>query len=149
MSRRLRQQQISVGRTKRTSPTHNPCGSSGNKLRGGSASAVVTRCEHGGNSDGRDTRLELECINRGCTQDYRPLQLLALERRLRDLQCNSAEESGDVIRGAWERQSGRDQEGCTPKRDQGGATPGFYPAKNPNRYEVRQTKMGDRRLGTS
>lgn len=70
-------------------------------------------------------------------------------RILRHLQRNFAEESANVIRGAWKCQSKRDQEGCTPTRAQGGASPGLYPAKNPTRYEVRQTKMGDRRLGTS
>ena len=34
---------------------------------------------------------------RGRAQDERPVQLLALERRPRDLQCNSAEQSADFM----------------------------------------------------
>ena len=33
----------------------------------------------------------------GRAQDERPVQLRALERRLEDLQCNSAEESADFM----------------------------------------------------
>ena len=63
----------------------------------GSAAAIVARCEHGGNPDGREAWLEMERIYGGRAQDERPVQLLALERRLRDLQCNSAEESADFM----------------------------------------------------
>ena len=63
----------------------------------GSASAIVARCEHSGNPDGREAWQELEQMYGGRAQDERPVQLLTLERRLRDLQCNSAEESGDFI----------------------------------------------------
>ena len=47
--------------------------------------------------DGREAWLQLERMNGGRAQDERPVQQRALGRRLRDLQCNSAEESEDFM----------------------------------------------------
>ena len=62
-----------------------------------SAAIIAARCKHGGNPDGGAAWLELKRIYGGRVQDERPVQLLALERRLRDLQCNSSEESADFM----------------------------------------------------
>ena len=63
----------------------------------GSAAAIVARCEHGGNPDGTEAWLEMERIYGGRARDERPMQLLALERRLQELQCYSAEEAADFM----------------------------------------------------
>ena len=74
----------------------------------GSAAAIVARCEHGGNPDGREAWLGMERIYGGREQDERRVQLLSLERPLRDLQYNSAEEPEhfvvklDIIWGEFE-----------------------------------------------
>ena len=63
----------------------------------GSAAAIVARCGHGGNPDGREAWLEVERIYGGRAQDGRPVQQLVLERRLRHLRYNSVEESADIM----------------------------------------------------
>lgn len=59
----------------------------------GSAAAIVARCEH----DGREAWLKLERIHGRRAQDKRPVQLLASERRLWDLQCNFEEGSTNFV----------------------------------------------------
>ena len=54
-------------------------------------------CEHRRNTDAREAWLELERVYGGRAQTERPVQLLVLERTLRDLQRNSAAESSDVM----------------------------------------------------
>ena len=62
----------------------------------GSAATIVARCEHDVNpdGDGREAWLELERMYGGRAHDERPAKLRALERRLRDLQCNFYDEEG-------------------------------------------------------
>lgn len=89
---------------------------------------------------------ELKRIYGRRAQDEWHVQLLAFERRLKDLQCNSAEESRDFIvklNTIWgECEALGDTKAYETKRaafllgDQGGATSSVYSAYNPARYVV-------------
>ena len=133
----------------------------------GSASAIVARREHYGNLDGWEAWLELERIYGGRGQDEQPVQLLALERRLRNIHCNSAEKSEafivklDTIWGEFKAvgnvKADETKMGCPATRDQDSATRSLCPAHNPTKYVVGRTETGSRsaihvhevKLGTS
>lgn len=57
----------------------------------------MERYERNDYPNGREGWLELERIYYGRGHDERPMQLLALEGGLRDIQCNSAEEASSFI----------------------------------------------------
>lgn len=69
-----------------------------------SVSPIVAPYEHGANPDGREALLELGRIYGERAQGERSMQVFVLERRIRDLQCNSAGESAHLTKldASWE-----------------------------------------------
>ena len=61
----------------------------------GSAASIVGRYENGGNPNGREAWRELERLYGGREADERPVQHMTLEGKLRDMRCNSPEESSE------------------------------------------------------
>ena len=96
--------------------------------------------------------MEMKRIYGGRAPDERSVQQLALERRLRDVRCNSAEESADFMvtlntilgefEGLGNTKADETMRASFSTRDQGGAPTSIRTASNPARYDERRVKTG-------